>query len=65
MRPFGVGVEGFGADGQVQVGTLGAARQLDIAALHVLGPVQGQQRPPLGPSLGAHIGTGIGKVEPP
>ena len=64
MGAFGVGAEGFGADGQVQVGALGAAGELDIPALHVLGPVQGQQRPLFGAALGAHVGAGIGQVDP-
>ena len=64
MGAFVVGAEGFGADGQVQVGPLGAAGELHIAALHVLGPVQGQQRPLLGAALGAHVGAGIGQIDP-
>ena len=65
MGAFVVGAERLGADGQVQVGALGAAGELDIAALHVLGAVQGQQRPLLGAALGAHVGPGIGQVDPP
>ena len=64
MGSFVVGAEGFRSDGQVQVGPLGAAGELHIAALHVLGAVQGQQGPPLGPALGAHVGAGIGQVDP-
>ena len=59
-----VGAEGFGADGQVQVGPVLAPGELDIAALHVLGPVQGQQRPLLGPALGAHVSPRIGQIHP-
>jgi hypothetical protein len=64
MRVLVVGAEGFGADGQVQIGAVLAAGQLHIAALHVLGAIQGQQRPLLGPSLGAHVGAGIGQIHP-
>ena len=32
--------------------------------MHILGPVQGQQRSPLGPALGAHVCAGIGQVDP-
>jgi hypothetical protein len=65
MRPLLVRVEGFGADGQVQVGPLLASGQLDIAALHILGAVQSQQRPLLSAALGAHVGAGIGQIHPP
>ena len=59
-----VGAEGFGADGQIQVGAVLAAGELDIAALHVLGAIQGQQRPLFGAALGAHVGARIGQVDP-
>jgi hypothetical protein len=64
VGPLLVGIEGFGADGQVQVSPVLAAGELDIAALHVLGPVQGQQGPLLGAALGAHVGTGVGQIDP-
>jgi hypothetical protein len=39
MGVFVVGAEGFGPDDEIQVGALGAAGQLHIAALHILGSV--------------------------
>jgi hypothetical protein len=63
MGPFVVGAKEFGADGQVQVGAVLASGELHIAALHVLGPVQGQQRPLFGAALGAHVGPGIGQID--
>ncbi len=50
---------------QVQVGALLGPRQLHVAALHVLGAVQRQQRPPLGAPLRAYIRPRIRKVHPP
>ncbi len=49
-------------DSQVQVGALLGPRQLHVAALHVLGAVQRQQRPLLGAALRAHVRARVGQV---
>jgi hypothetical protein len=65
MGPLLIRAEGFGPDGQEQVGAVFAAGELHVPALHVLDPVQRQQRPPLGAALGAHVGPRIGEIHPP
>jgi len=59
-----VGAEGFGPDGQVQIGPVLASGELHVPALHVLGTVDGKQRPPLGAALRPHVGAGIGQIDP-
>jgi hypothetical protein len=61
---FLVGAQRLRADRKVQVRPVGAAGELHVAALHVLDPVQRQQRPPLGAALRPHVGAGVGEVHP-